>query len=107
MCIRDSNTIPAELWKDSITFEGVNFDLGPTVDGYDNVVEAKGQTIALPEGNYKYVYLLGAAAGDGEKSGVFTVNYADGEQTNKEIKFADWDSELSGWDRFSNTDRCV
>ena len=63
----------------------------------------QGQTIALPEGNYKYVYLLGAAAGDGEKSGVFTVNYADGEQTNKEIKFADWDSELSGWDRFSNT----
>ena len=57
----EGNTIPAELWKDSITFEGVNFDLGPTVDGYDNVVEAKGQTIALPEGNYKYVYLLGAA----------------------------------------------
>ena len=100
----EGNTIPAELWKDSITFEGVDFDLGPTVDGYDNVVEANGQTIALPEGNYKYVYLLGAAAGDGEKSGVFTVNYADGEQTNKEIKFADWDSELSGWDRFSNTD---
>ena len=100
----EGNTIPAELWKDSITFEGVDFQLGPTNDGYDNVVEARGQTIALPEGNYKYVYLLGAAAGSGEKSGVFTVNYANGEQTNKEIKFADWDSELSGWDRFSNTD---
>ena len=38
------------------------------------------------------------------KECVFTVNYGDGEQTDKEIKFADWDSELSGWDRFSNTD---
>lgn len=98
------DTIPAELWDDSVSFNNVDFQLGPKDDGYDNVVEARGQTIALPKGNYKYVYLLGAAAGKGEKSGVFTVNQADGSQVTKEIKFADWDSELTGWDRFSNAD---
>ncbi|WP_050697172.1 glycoside hydrolase family 38 N-terminal domain-containing protein [Anaeromassilibacillus senegalensis] len=98
------NTIPAELWDDSVTFQGVDFQLGPKEDGYKNVVEARGQKIDLPKSNYKYVYLLGAAAGSGDKSDTFTVNMADGTSVTKEISFADWDSELSGWDRFSNSD---
>lgn len=98
------NTIPAELWPDTVSFQGVNFQLGPSKNGYDNMVQANGQTIALPEGNYKYVYLLGAGAGSGGKKGIFTVKQSDGTAVTKDLSFADWNANLSGWDRFTNTD---
>jgi alpha-mannosidase len=98
------DTIPAELWPDTVSFQGVNFQLGPTNNGYDNMVQANGQTIALPEGNYRYVYLLGAGAGSGGKNGTFTVKQSDGTAVTKDLSFADWDTNLSGWDRFTNSD---
>lgn len=98
------DTIPAELWPDTVAFQGVNFQLGPTNNGYDNMVQANGQTIPLPEGNYKYVYLLGAGAGSGPKSGTFTVTQSDGASVSKDLSFADWNANLSGWDRFTNSD---
>ncbi len=98
------DTIPAELWPNTVTYQGVNFNLGPAKNGYKNMVQASGQKIDLPHGNYKYVYILGAAAGSGEKSGTFTVNQSDGSTVAKDLSFADWDTNLSGWDRFTNMD---
>ena len=98
------DTIPAELWPDTVQFQGVNFDLGPSQDGYKNMIQANGQKIDLPQGNYKYVYILGAAAGSGEKSGTFTVNQSEDTTVAKDLTFANWDTNLSGWDRFTNSD---
>ncbi len=98
------DTIPAELWPDTVTFQGVNFNLGPANDGYKNMVQANGQKIDLPKGNYKYVYILGAGTGSGDKSGTFTVNQSDNTTVTRDLKFADWDTNLSGWDRFTNMD---
>ena len=98
------DTIPAELWPNTVKFQGVDFNLGPTKDGYKNMVQANGQKIALPDGNYKYLYILGAGAGSGDKSGTFTINMSDGTKVAKDLKFADWDTNLSGWDRFTNKD---
>lgn len=98
------DTIPAELWPDTVTYQGVDFDLGPSKNHYKNMVQANGQKIALPQGNYKYVYILGAGTGSGSKSGTFTVNQSGNTKVAQELKFADWDTNLSGWDRFSNTD---
>lgn len=96
------NTYPAELWPTKFTLQGVPFVLGPTADGYNNLIQAKGQTISLPGGNYKYVYLVGSAAeGSGETSGTFQVKYSDDTTIEKDITFAEWNAKLSGWDRFA------
>ncbi|MDF2632371.1 MAG: Alpha-mannosidase, partial [Caproiciproducens sp.] len=98
----NGDTIPAELWPDTVTFQGVNFNLGPAKDGYRNMVQANGQKIDLPQGNYKYVYILGAGAGNGDKNGTFTVNQSDNTTVSRNLEFAGWNTNLSGWDRFSN-----
>lgn len=98
------NTYSAELWPEKVNFQGVPFMLGPLKDGYKNLVEAKGQTIPLPAGNYKYVYLLGASAGTDKSEGLFTVNYNSGNKAEKNIKFAQWNAMITGWDRNAGTD---
>lgn len=98
------DTIPAELWPNTVKFQGIDFSLGPSRDGYKNMVQANGQKIGLPKGNYKYLYILGAGAGSGDKSGTFTVKMSDGSKVTKDLKFADWNTNLSGWDRFTNRD---
>ena len=95
------NTIPEALWESTITYNGAEFQMGPGAGSEKNFVKAAGQRIRLPEGKYDAIYILGTAAGDGKTSGEFTV-YQDGETVSKELSFADWQANLSGWDRFSN-----
>lgn len=95
------NTIPEALWESTITYNGAKFQMGPGAGSDKNFVKAEGQRIRLPGGKYDAIYVLGAAAGDGKTSGEFTV-YQDGETVSKELSFADWQANLSGWDRFSN-----
>lgn len=54
---------PAELFPRQIVSEGIHFNMGGTQDEENNVVECKGQTIAIPSGNNK-AYILAAATGD-------------------------------------------
>jgi alpha-mannosidase len=60
----DSLTLPAELIPAEIVSEDIRFKMASTADGASNAVTAKGQTIELPAGNYKEVYLLAAATHD-------------------------------------------
>ena len=99
----EGNTIPAELWESTVTYNNAVFELGSAEDGANNFVQAEGQRIRLPEGNYDAVYILGAATSDEAASGTFTVYQTDGTSVQQEISFASWDANLSGWDRFSNT----
>ena len=95
------NTIPEALWESTIAYNGAEFQMGSGAGSEKNFVKAEGQRIRLPEGKYDAIYVLGAAAGEGKTSGEFTV-YQDGETVKKELSFADWQANLSGWDRFSN-----
>jgi len=111
------NFIPQELWPEgTINYNGIAFDPGP--ENCDNFVEARGQTVELPRGNYSRLYLLGAAA-DGESgltiggrytvsrnraAGTFLLNYADGVSSPYEIVFAGWLCDLSGWDPMANAE---
>ncbi|WP_288589349.1 glycoside hydrolase family 38 C-terminal domain-containing protein [uncultured Thomasclavelia sp.] len=95
------NTIPEALWEPTITYNGAEFKMGSGTGEDKNFVQAKGQRISLPEGKYDAIYILGSAAGNGATSGEFTV-YQDGEEVKKELSFADWQANLSGWDRFTN-----
>ena len=98
------NTYAAELWPEQITFQGVPFKLGPAADGYRNLVQAEGQTIKLPAGNYKYVYILGAASGTEKDEGEFVVKYTGGTSTRKNIEFAQWNAMITSWDAVAAAD---
>ncbi|HKI89920.1 MAG TPA: glycosyl hydrolase-related protein, partial [Draconibacterium sp.] len=76
-------TFPAELIPDEISSEDIIFKMGNRANGEKNMLEAKGQKINLPSGNYNKLYLLAAATEDTEgvlKAGRNKVN----------IGFQDW-----------------
>jgi alpha-mannosidase len=98
------NTYSADLMPATITSEDVSFSIGLRTDGSNNLVQASGQTITLPSGNNKFLYLLGAKAGTGTASGVFKVNYSDGYTTTKNLAFTDWTAVIGGWNLARVTD---
>lgn len=91
------NTYSADLMPATITSEDVSFQTGPKTDGSGNFVQANGQIITLPSGSYKFLYLLGAKAGAGTGSGIFTVKYGDNYTTAKSLSFTDWTALIGGW----------
>lgn len=57
--------IPAELFPDNLTVDGIRFTTGSKAEGQKNVLSCKGQKIPLPKtGNYNKVYILAAATHD-------------------------------------------
>jgi hypothetical protein len=83
------NTFSAELITDALAYNGVPYATGPKQAGQKNVVQAVGQTIALPRGNYVAVRFL-AVATNGPQSGAFQLNYASGSASAATLKFTDW-----------------
>ena len=58
-------TIPAELFPDKLTVDGVVFNLGNKSDLAKNVMSCQGQKIPLPKtGTYNRIYILAAAIRD-------------------------------------------
>jgi len=70
-----------------INWQGVPFVLGPA--GQNNVVQAAGQTIPLPSGNYTALLLIGTAV-QGGKTGTITMHYTDGSTSVVTQEFSDW-----------------
>ena len=64
------------------------FDLGPA--GFNDAVQASGQTIALPQGHYTSIQLLGTATGGTPQMGTFTVNYVGGGTSTFTQTLSDW-----------------
>jgi alpha-mannosidase len=79
--------LPAE-----IAFNGVQFHLASAKTGTLNAVVAKGQTIALPPGNFNRVYLLAASA-NGDQKARFEVG-----STGVELNVQDWSGFIGQWD---------
>ena len=94
------NALPAEMLPGHIDFNGVGFDLASYHPGSANAVTAKGQTIALPQGDFNRVYLL-AASSDGDQKASFEVG---GKSTDLNIE--DWGGFIGQWDdrTWSGTD---
>jgi fibronectin type 3 domain-containing protein len=83
------HALSANLLTGSQTWNGVNFDIGAA--GADNVVEAEGQTITLPAGQFSQLNLLATAVLGNQPSQTFTVTYTDGTT-------ASLTQNISGWD---------
>jgi alpha-mannosidase len=80
------HTIPSEQWPAEINSDGVLFKLGPPKLGPNvlakDAIICRGDTITLPAGNFKKLYILAAATED--TRGDFTV---DGKTTNIGVQY--------------------
>jgi alpha-mannosidase len=57
--------IPAELFPETLSVDGIRFVLGKNTEGQKNALVCNGQKIALPKtGNYNRIYILAAALRD-------------------------------------------
>lgn len=88
----DGRTFPSELVPAEIVSEGIPFKLGPSTAQSKNAVVCRGQTVALPQGDYNRVYLL-AAAVYGDTPGKFTI----GDQQIEQV-IQDWSGFIGQWD---------
>ncbi len=86
------NALPAEMLPAELHFDGVDFKLAPAKTGSPNAVAAKGQTINLPAGRFKRVYVIAASA-DGDQSATFQVG---GRPVNLTIE--NWGGIIGQWD---------
>jgi len=85
--------------QSTIAWGGVTFNLGPTStssSGTNNYIQQNGQFISVPQGQYSWVYLAGAANGGTKGSPVHTGNinitlkYTDDSTTNYVQQFSNW-----------------
>ena len=60
--------------------------------GPRNVVQADGQTVYMPTGDYTHVQLIGAAANGTQSDQTITVNFTDGTSATWTQTFSDWAS---------------
>jgi alpha-mannosidase len=86
------NAMPAEMLPTTINYHDVDFKLEPAKTGVPNAMVAKGQTIALPAGNYNRIYVLAAATG-GDQKASFRI---DAEKVDLIIQ--DWSGFIGQWD---------
>jgi alpha-mannosidase len=86
------NAFPAEMLPEHLTFDDVQFQLGPAKTGSPNAVIAKGQTIDLPMGRYNRVYILAASSGR-DQNAAFEI--AD---KKVELNIQDWGGFIGQWD---------
>jgi len=84
-------SLPAEMLPAQLSFQGVQFQLGPAKTGTANAVTAKGQTINLPAGRYNRVYVLAAA--DGDQRATFKV----GDRA-ADFNVQNWTGFIGQWD---------
>ncbi|MEZ5105379.1 MAG: glycoside hydrolase family 38 C-terminal domain-containing protein [Draconibacterium sp.] len=92
-------TYPANMIPDKVISEDIAFKMGSRDDGEMNMLEAKGQKISLPAGNFNKLYLLAAASEDTEgvlRAGNSKINIGIqdwtgyvGQHYNRELYFGD------------------
>jgi alpha-mannosidase len=91
-CDDDGATIPAEMINDTVTSEGIRFQIGPTDNGKQNAIRCEGQTITLPDAKFNAVYLL-AMAVNGDTDGTFKVD-----DRATQLHIEDWSGYIGQWD---------
>ncbi|HEX4145463.1 MAG TPA: fibronectin type III domain-containing protein [Pirellulales bacterium] len=86
----NGNALSATEVGSGTTWDGANFNFAPP--GANNVIQATGQTIALPSGSYSAVDLVATGVNGSQSNQTFTVNYTDGTSTTISQSLSDWSS---------------
>lgn len=84
--------LPAELLPREVSYGGISFILAVSPDGIQQAVVPRGETIALPHGGFKRLYLLAASA-DGDQKATVRVGDAP-----IELTIQDWSGFIGQWD---------
>jgi beta-glucanase (GH16 family) len=84
----NGNAYSANLLGPSVASGGVTFNLGAT--GGNNVVQAQGQTVALPAGPFSALTFLGTGVNGIQSNQTFTVRYTDGTGDTFTQDVSDW-----------------
>lgn len=84
--------LPAEMLPREITYSGITFELGESPDGIPLALVPKGESIALPPGRFKRLYVLAASA-DGDQKAVFRAG-----SSPFELTIQDWSGFIGQWD---------
>ena len=66
------HSLPGEMLPAELAYHGIGFKLGPVLVAQPNAVVARGQTLSLPAGPFRRVYLLAASA-QGDQRATFRV----------------------------------
>jgi hypothetical protein len=84
----NGNVYSANLLGSTVTANGVNFTVGPA--DVNNVVQAVGQTIGLPAGQFSGLTFLGTAVNGPQQAQTFIVIYTDGTSDTFTQDLSDW-----------------
>ncbi|HUM04428.1 MAG TPA: glycoside hydrolase family 38 C-terminal domain-containing protein [Terriglobales bacterium] len=84
-------SLPAEMLPTSLDYDGISFRLAAAT-GKPNAMTAHAQTLDLPNGDFRRIYLLAAAA-HGDTKATFLV---DGRPT--DLKIQEWTGYIGQWD---------
>ncbi|MBV9928687.1 MAG: alpha-mannosidase [Acidobacteria bacterium] len=82
-------SLPSEMLPGEVAFDGVRFKLS---QGALNALAARGQTLSLPGGNFRRLYILAASA-DGDRRAVFRAG-----GSAFELNVQDWGGFVGQWD---------
>ncbi len=85
-------SLPGEMLPSEIEYSGVRFQLAPAATGRPDAVVAGGQTIPLPAGKFKRLYLLAASA-EADQKATFRVS-----DKSVELTIQDWSGFIGQWD---------
>jgi alpha-mannosidase len=88
----DGHALPAEMLPNEISYGGINFSLATTADGIPRAVVPAGETVSLPNGGFKRLYLL-AASVDGDQKATFRVG-----PDAFDLNIQDWSGFIGQWD---------
>lgn len=90
------NTYPADLAERNSKYGSIPFKLGSFENDRNNSIICDRQVISLEKGRYAAIYLAGSST-NGNKSGVFKINYTDGTYSSVTVSMKDWcTSDTSG-----------
>jgi hypothetical protein len=84
----DGSALSATLLGPSETWHNVLLDYG--VANVTNVISAAGQTVALPQGQYSSLLMLGVAVNGSQASQSFLVTYTNGATSPFVVSLSDW-----------------
>ncbi len=86
------SNLPAEMLPNEISYAGIDFKLAPAASDKPNALVARGQTIQLPAGKFKRLYLLAASA-DADQRATFSVG-----NNLFELTIQNWGGFIGQWD---------
>jgi alpha-mannosidase len=93
--------LPGEMLPEKLPFGGIEFTLNPGADGTPNALVARGQSVSLPAGSFRRVYVLAASA-DGDRH----VTFRAGTKA-VDVTVQHWGGYIGQWDNRTWTTREV